>query len=148
MPGYGVEDMSWEIEVFPGQPTMAFNGTIEDALSEAKLVNPDWDQMYLQQSADEKGASETKRGAYFNNVICDGGPFGWKYALKLSIEGGIKHLRGVKGRPGSRPGPAMCGRLTCGGGGSIWWCNDVRVNYEPVESLQQLLTHGTEQPRL
>jgi hypothetical protein len=39
------------------------------------------------------------------------------YKIKPSVE-----------QPKSRPGPGMCGRVSCSYQTAIWWCNDVSEN--------------------
>lgn len=46
-------------------------------------------------------------------------------AKAIAIWEGINHLNHVCGTPVSKPGPGICGRVSCSYNSAIWWCNDV-----------------------
>ncbi|KAK2608901.1 hypothetical protein QQS21_002614 [Conoideocrella luteorostrata] len=58
------------------------------------------------------------------NVFCENHEYNWVGARMDAVMNGIDHLRSVSGKPGSRAGPKMCGRVSCSYDSAIWWCND------------------------
>ncbi|QUC21797.1 uncharacterized protein UV8b_06038 [Ustilaginoidea virens] len=119
IPGYKTQDITWQIEVFPGQEHQNFTGTIENVISEVqkrntafKLDPPEIDILSKRYQWD------------FGDLICGGGPYNWQWAKTNYVTGGIKYLRSIKGKPHLPAGPGTCGRVSCGDKASIWWCND------------------------
>ncbi|KAK4094684.1 hypothetical protein PCL_10149 [Purpureocillium lilacinum] len=119
MDNYEVFIPQWDVEVFPGQPAITLNGTLEEVRSELNRLNPNWDSAYVQgafSSPDTSGPNTDdnalgKRTDFYNaHVICGGGSHGWRSARYSAIMKGIDYLRGVPGRPGNSAGPGSCGR--------------------------------------
>ncbi|PNY26819.1 Uncharacterized protein TCAP_03253 [Tolypocladium capitatum] len=123
LPGYGVDVLQWELEVFPGNPPMNFSGTIQQAAGQINEINPEWYATYIQSASEEGSRSVDKRGS-FDKTFCGSGPHNWQAAFTPHVEEGIKHLDGAKGRPVNGPGPGNCGRVSCSYNSAIWWCND------------------------
>ncbi|KAM3516390.1 hypothetical protein NHJ13051_009957 [Beauveria bassiana] len=112
IPGYGVEQIKWSVEVFPGKFQL-FNGTAEEVHAQALSVNPN----FKPPSASTARGLKEKRG----HVDCGG----LQPANKQAIRNGAAYLRNLPpGRPTNGPGPNNCGRVSCSYNSGIWWCND------------------------
>ncbi|KAJ6790047.1 hypothetical protein PWT90_05274 [Aphanocladium album] len=111
IPGYGVEELQWEVEISPGQ-VETLNGTVQEVYSQALVLNPDF-----QLSAAVQTRRELQRRSH---IDCNR----FSYANRATIEDGISYLRRLKGAPTNGPGPANCARVSCSWDASIWWCND------------------------
>ncbi|KAK3386706.1 hypothetical protein B0H63DRAFT_447620 [Podospora didyma] len=126
IPGYNVQDFSWDVETTPGGPTVVLNGTVEQVHKQLLKINPDYEthfnitnkRRHPEALAASHGSSSfTKRAPY---TLCDN----FRKANADYIWGGIMHLRTVPGQPKNGPGPSNCGRVSCDWGSEIWWCND------------------------
>ncbi|OOF95837.1 hypothetical protein ASPCADRAFT_405538 [Aspergillus carbonarius ITEM 5010] len=123
IPGYGVEEFTWEMETTPGGPTVLLNGTI----------NPSNDGDF----ADRFTAAEAAAGTETQSATEDGAASlhkrmpvtctNYDQAITRRIQEGITYLRGVSGSPSNGPGPGNCGRVSCSYNSAIWWCNDMRA---------------------
>ncbi|XWW97940.1 hypothetical protein V2A60_005936 [Cordyceps javanica] len=112
IPGYGVQDIEWSVEVFPGEFRL-FNGTVEEVHAQAIAVNPSFRVPGMVQP---RGLKQ-KRG----HIDCGG----LYVANKKAIRDGAAYLRNQPpGRPTNGPGPNNCGRVSCSYRSGIWWCND------------------------
>ncbi len=131
IPGYGVEEMTWEVEVLPGQPPVSFNGTVEQLVAQASEINPDWEAKYITAAntagADVESSSLSKR-APFVRRNCGPGYYQWHPANTRRIRDGIYYLSGIGGTATNGPGPGNCARVSCSYNSAIWWCNDVSRN--------------------
>ncbi|KAL4733705.1 hypothetical protein BDV11DRAFT_175437 [Aspergillus similis] len=130
IPGYGVEDFTWEMDTTPGGPTVLLNGTVQEIYAELLKINPSYDGDFAdtlaaaQAMAETETKSETEAGAASLHkrlpVTCNN----YDEAITRRIREGITYLRGVSGRPTNGPGPGNCGRVSCSYNSAIWWCND------------------------
>ncbi|KAH8671595.1 hypothetical protein BX600DRAFT_434694 [Xylariales sp. PMI_506] len=128
--GYAVEELRWNVEVTPGGPTMALNGTVQQVYAAIKAVHPDFEWPQAQNTTPKARGTffKTKRdtvdcaiyGRDSNNDPIDG-------AALDSVDPQITYLRGVSGQPVEGPGPGACGRVACNYSptrdSAIWWCN-------------------------
>lgn len=122
--GYGVEELQWQIQVFPGQPSL-LNGTIQDVVSQALSIN----SAFALASSSEAGVPgihswfDCDHSWYDTQVICNKFPT----ANQDRIKQGIEYLLRLPAddRPTNGPGPGKCGRVSCSYNAAIWWCNDV-----------------------
>ncbi|EAU32469.1 predicted protein [Aspergillus terreus NIH2624] len=124
IPGYGVEEFTWEVETKPGGPTVALNGTVQDIYARLIEINPTYDRDFAARvpqarSNDDEAPHLQKRF----DIKCNNHG---SANLKL-IKEGIAYLYGVRGKPTIGPGPGKCGRVSCSWSAAIWWCNDVSV---------------------
>jgi hypothetical protein len=89
--GDGVVDFEWAIEVFPGGPLEAFNGTIEQVVVELEQLNPNWEQDFGVTDGDAE-AIQARAYEHEFSYNCSGrfGP-----ARSNHIWAGIEHLWGV-----------------------------------------------------
>ncbi|KAB8272197.1 hypothetical protein BDV30DRAFT_133364 [Aspergillus minisclerotigenes] len=123
IPGYGVQDFSWEVETTPGGEKVVLNGTIQEVYTELLKINPRFDGDFAEYAAknelarrDNSASSLNKR----NDVKCNN----YQQAIRRRIEEGIRYLHSVPGQPTNGPGPGNCGRVSCSYNSAIWWCND------------------------
>lgn len=122
----------WEVEVFPGGPTVILNGTVEEVREELLKLNPDWDEQYLidvPKSNSSTLAQRTTDSTLAGRANFDGASYfcrnRWQDCSATAIYNGIHYLRGITGQPTNGPGPGNCGRVSCSYHSAIWWCNDV-----------------------
>ncbi|KXG46519.1 uncharacterized protein PGRI_053750 [Penicillium griseofulvum] len=122
IPGYGVEEFSWEVETKPGGDKVILNGTVQEIYAELLDINPKYDLDFADILAQPNDVTKEdtphlqKRLA----VTCNN----YDQALRTRIQEGISHLRSVRGQPTNGPGPGNCGRVSCSYNSAIWWCND------------------------
>ncbi|KAM5343431.1 hypothetical protein ACJ41O_011968 [Fusarium nematophilum] len=114
----------WEVEVSPGGPTVALNGTIEEVHAELLKLNLSCDEDYLEPETDEEASELEKR------TDCSGSKLmcfvnGYTWADSVAIKDGIIYLRKLKGRPINGAGLNASGRVSCSYNYAIYWCNDV-----------------------
>ncbi|KND92744.1 hypothetical protein TOPH_02897, partial [Tolypocladium ophioglossoides CBS 100239] len=83
LPGYGVDILHWQLEVFPEKPHMNFSGTIQQIAAQINKVNPEWYATYIENVSDE--ASHDKRGFFQTN--CGSGPNDWDEAADMIADG-------------------------------------------------------------
>jgi hypothetical protein len=136
--GYEIVEPVLEIEVVPGQPPVAFHGSVQDVLLQLETDYPDFaakthDKItaILETVAEEGEAPPppetspavpeglTKR----DHNIC----FTWPNGKEVRMRENIGYLYGVPGRPWLAPGPRVCARVSCAWNAAVWWCNDVRA---------------------
>ncbi|KAB8221394.1 hypothetical protein BDV33DRAFT_202633 [Aspergillus novoparasiticus] len=117
IPGYGVVDLSWEVQTTPGGPKVNLNGTVQEVHEQLLAINPNYEQDFAALNADEKREFTFEKR---DTVTC----YQYPQANHNDVESGIKYLRGVPGQPTNGPGPNNCGRVSCGNNAGIWWCND------------------------
>ncbi|KAM7210887.1 hypothetical protein V8F06_013729 [Rhypophila decipiens] len=126
IPGYQVQEMTWNVEPFNNGTIVELNGTVQDVVAELIKINPH----YLEQvdaNDDKLPVTHQQRS---HTVNCNPRPGEWGPADEWEIQGGIRYLRQLYGRPGASAGPGMCGRVSCSHQSAIWWCND---NPNPME---------------
>lgn len=130
MKGYNVFVPEWEFEVAPGE-TVVLNGTIEEVRNQLLEINPDYGVSSALNVTDPQQAMQlyqesTHRGNIFegSTVYCHGFVLGNRYLIWLAL----LYLNDVKGNPVNSAGPGNCGRVSCGYGAAVWWCNDVGTN--------------------
>lgn len=130
MPGYTVQDLEWEVEVFPGE-FHNFTGTVQDVHRQATQLNARWAETLLKRQPTEASNIHARGGhkptGAWIRTDCKP-PFGWKPGRTRAALEGINYLEGLPGSPVSGPGPGLCGRVSCSWDTAIWWCNDVREN--------------------
>ncbi|KAH7112449.1 hypothetical protein B0J11DRAFT_585418 [Dendryphion nanum] len=113
--GYTIVPPKWRIELSPGQFEI-FNGTIEEAIAQAKAINPEFEV------ATEKRDFVMDRDVVRrSNVICGQQP---SNALKSRIEQNIAELRTRGHNVWTFLGGHQCTRLICTSGSANYWCND------------------------
>ncbi|KAH7329295.1 hypothetical protein B0I35DRAFT_466520 [Stachybotrys elegans] len=113
---YGVEDIQWEVQAFPGGPLLNLTGTVEQAHDELVRLNPNFTDDFPFQPENSLQARTDFGGSSYNcntNV--------WGLASKHEIENGISYLWHWK-----QCDIGNCGRVSCSGDAAIWWCNDAR----------------------
>ncbi|GMF68816.1 unnamed protein product [Aspergillus oryzae] len=118
IPGYGVEDLSWEVQTTPGGPKVNLNGTVQEVHEQLLAINPNYEQEFAALNADKKRELTFEKR---DTVTC----YQYPQANHKYVESGIKYLRSVPGQPTNGPGPNNCGRVSCSYNAAIWWCNDV-----------------------
>ncbi|KXX78412.1 hypothetical protein MMYC01_205883 [Madurella mycetomatis] len=122
IPGYGVEEIQWEVQAFPDGPMMNITGTLEHVYSELTKINPNYDEFVSSLEAERAVDARSVEKRF--GPVCGSAGYGWEYAIKNDIQEGISYLRGVSGQPSMGPGPGNCGRVSCSYDSAIWWCND------------------------
>lgn len=118
IPGYGVETVSWDVQV-PDGSTVVLNGTIQEVYTQLLDLHPNADLSPSTVVSKRTNLKLSKR----DSVTCGN----WPLANKGYIQDGITYLRTVAGAPRNGPGPGNCGRVSCSNNAAIWWCNDVCV---------------------
>ena len=132
IPGYGIEEITWNLETTSGA-TVNLTGTIEQVLQYAEennielKHNPDFLDLSSSSLNTENGEIQARAG---ETLACD--VWNQSLARKDAIDQGITYLRGVTGKPGNGPGPNNCGRVSCSYNAAIWWCNDVCLLSRPL----------------
>ncbi|KAK4663492.1 hypothetical protein QC763_608823 [Podospora pseudopauciseta] len=121
---YTIVDVQWDLTIQPGNAssdTISVNGAIENAIDEMGYLHLGQNQTfqnYLRALAQANTARDTEDptgwGCDIEGVVCQA----W------APEKGITYLRGVEGTPKNGPGPNECGRVSCGYGAAIHWCNE------------------------
>ncbi|KAE8135101.1 hypothetical protein BDV38DRAFT_294917 [Aspergillus pseudotamarii] len=53
IPGYGVQDFSWEVETTPGGEKVVLNGTIQEVYTELLKINPRYDGDFAERRIEE-----------------------------------------------------------------------------------------------
>lgn len=126
--GYGVEEISWEVEYEQGKFT-SLNGTVQEVYAQLLELNPKYEEQFG--TIEERAMSfnspvplVAKRDSTICNVF--------NYAQCSSIGGGISYLKGLSGGATNGPGPGNCGRVSCSYNSAIWWCNDVCDALYPI----------------
>ena len=109
----------WEVEVFPGQPTIKLSGTVQEVHRKLLELNPDWETDY---PANITSPKLEKRNFDSAGYFCGGR---WAYCHIDPIDVGIEYLRRLRSLPGLGPGPGRCSRVSCSYNAGIYWCNDV-----------------------
>ncbi|KAA8649879.1 uncharacterized protein ATNIH1004_002558 [Aspergillus tanneri] len=122
VPGYGVEEFTWEVETKPGGPTVALNGTIQEIYAELIEINPIYDLDFAARATEASISNDdgTPHLRKRFDVTCNI----YTKTLRTRIQEGITYLRGVSGRSTNGPGPGNCGRVSCSYNSAIWWRND------------------------
>ncbi|KAK1778640.1 hypothetical protein QBC45DRAFT_451462 [Copromyces sp. CBS 386.78] len=123
IPGYGIEELIWEVETTPGGPTVNIAGTVQDVYEQLEKVNPNFVSDFGLDDPDNStslAAPVESRAYYIEAIHCDY----FEYATASAIREGIKYLNGVPGKPSNGPGPGNCGRVSCSYNSAIYWCND------------------------
>ncbi|OAQ63495.1 hypothetical protein VFPPC_14667 [Pochonia chlamydosporia 170] len=131
LPNYTVEDIIWDIEVFPGQERQNFTGTIQEVTRQVLAINPQWELPVANKSAPRTDMETLEKRVWtdWKTLNCGGGPYKWATANSDVIREGIEYLRGLSEDPRQRPQnrPGGCGRVSCSYNSAIWWCNDNKV---------------------
>ncbi|KAK1842845.1 hypothetical protein CCHR01_14528 [Colletotrichum chrysophilum] len=136
IPGYGVDEIEWEVETAPGAGFVSVNGTIENVGAEVTKINPNFREDYGLDNGTlseviAASSSHEKRQAIVREFSHE--CFGkWGPADRGRVREGIEYLYRVNGRPKNGPGPGNCGRVSCSDFAAIWWCNDAPVTKELV----------------
>ncbi|KJZ79315.1 hypothetical protein HIM_01466 [Hirsutella minnesotensis 3608] len=146
--GYDVFTPEWEVEMSPKGRTIRLNGTIEEVYQELLQLNPKYEQEFVSDQEPQQEPSSSPQtppnstssiqGIDWNvgSTVCGGK---WAPASAQRIREGIRHLRRVRGRPGSQAGPARCGRVSCSYNSAIWWCNDRQQYNGRQRSADQIM---------
>jgi hypothetical protein len=122
--GYGIVDLSGEVEVTPDN-NLVFTGTVQSVKRQIVEVKPDAKLNNATEIARGQAAGrvgKTKLGKR-DDVVCNNFPStGWIAALAAA-----QGMESVSGQPTKRPGPGNCGQVACRDGATIWWCSDVSL---------------------
>ncbi|KAM7222982.1 hypothetical protein V8F06_001538 [Rhypophila decipiens] len=131
IPGYGVEELEWEVEVTPGGEMVKANGTVEQVVAHLKTLNPNFDDDYavqegrnltdLEFTAPTAPTGNVSKRYEIESYFCHGR---WAWCESTYVRDGVYYLNSVRGSPVNGPGPGNCGRVSCSWRASIWWCND------------------------
>ncbi|KAK3350450.1 hypothetical protein B0H65DRAFT_88562 [Neurospora tetraspora] len=123
IPGYGIEELIWEVETTPGGPTVNITGTVENVYEELEKINPTFVSDFRLDDPDNSpslAAPVKSRGYTIQSFNCNV----YDYASLKAIQAGLVYLNGVPGKPSNGPGPGNCGRVSCSYNSAIYWCND------------------------
>lgn len=127
LPGYSVEVI--RSEVWVDGLLVTLNGTVQQIYQQVLEINPEYESEFGPVwNTTTPTPDEIRRAtlaAERRETWSDCGH--WDPARAEAIWEGINHLNHVSGRPVSRPGPGVCGRVSCSYDSAIWWCNDVRI---------------------
>ncbi|KAF1357481.1 hypothetical protein EJ07DRAFT_128597, partial [Lizonia empirigonia] len=120
--GYGVVDLSWQLETSDGSGPVVVNGTIQDVQAFIDSEKPVLTQPF---TSDEAPTSSLAKRTVFSraDTKCGNFPFTGPQLVREQIT----YLRKVNGQPRNGPGPGNCGRVSCTDKAGIWWCNDVNT---------------------
>lgn len=133
LPGYRVEDVQSEVLVNLKGLLVTMNGTVQQIYQQILEINPEYESEFGPVwNATAPTPDEIWRANFAaerRETWSDCGH--WDPARAEAIWEGINHLNHVSGRPLSRPGPGVCGRVSCSYDSAIWWCNDVRIKFSP-----------------
>ncbi|THC99343.1 hypothetical protein EYZ11_001155 [Aspergillus tanneri] len=93
VPGYGVEEFTWEVETKPGGPTVALNGTIQEIYAELIEINPIYDLDFAARATEASISNDdgTPHLRKRFDVTCNI----YTKTLRTRIQEGITYLRGV-----------------------------------------------------
>lgn len=134
LPGYRVEDVQSEVLVNLKGLLVTMNGTVQQVYQQILEINPEYESEFGPVwNATAPTPDEIWRANFAaerRETWSDCGH--WDPARAEAIWEGINHLNHVSGRPMSKPGPGVCGRVSCSYDSAIWWCNDVRIKIFPV----------------
>ncbi|KAK1598968.1 uncharacterized protein LY79DRAFT_665534 [Colletotrichum navitas] len=137
-PHAGVREFTskWEFEPFPGKKVV-LNGTVEQVVAELAQINPDYSPFTPALGDGGLSLERRQKAELFpaDKVLCL--KPGWDYVHESEANVGISYLKTVKGRPRGDPGPANCGRVSCGYSAAIWFCNDNK-HHITIESFAQI----------
>ncbi|RJE23849.1 hypothetical protein PHISCL_03821 [Aspergillus sclerotialis] len=120
LPGYEVEDLTWEVEHTEGQPAAHLNGTIQQIHDQILELNPDFKLQQFSPVEKREESDLLAKLATRDCVVCSNFPG----TQRSRVYQGIDYLRGIKGKPWLGPGPGKCIRVSCAYNAAIWWCND------------------------
>ncbi|KAJ4418566.1 hypothetical protein N0V85_001399 [Neurospora sp. IMI 360204] len=124
IPGYGIEDITWEVKAHPNGPTMNVTGTIQQVYDVLDKANPNFRQDFgINNTADNSvlaATTESDSSYELQSLVCNV----FDYAQRTATTKGIEYLKGVPGAPANGPGPGNCGRVSCAYESAIYWCND------------------------
>ncbi|KAG5995267.1 hypothetical protein E4U43_003068 [Claviceps pusilla] len=145
LPGYGVVDIEWNVQVKRGEPATNITGTVEEVEAELTRRNPNWKHELDDLSTGGDGAHRLAKRAEVEQVYCDSivHDYRWPLASTYALIGGIRYLKSVPGKPGANPGPGMCGRISCSWDSAIWWCND-NDHYFQLDSYKEIASAAQE----
>ncbi|OAQ81486.1 hypothetical protein VFPBJ_04070 [Purpureocillium lilacinum] len=140
--GATIVDQQVTVQVFPDQPPVTLNGTLQEVEAQLRQLNPDWDSTTASGSNQaraavpddvnaaaglEKRADEDWSKA---KVICSQG--NWGYVNNLAYNE-IVNIYENSWRSNTaavlRPGPKKCGRLYCAYRTAFYACNDNAEKY-------------------
>ncbi|KAJ0120861.1 hypothetical protein J7T55_015596 [Diaporthe amygdali] len=126
LPGYSVEVLQWEVLVSLDGQTATLNGTVQQIYQQLLKINPEYAaEIGMIKKGFTSSLTDTRRSLGVSEVqdtwtVC--GHF--DPARASAIWEGIDYLYTIDGKPGSKPGPRMCGQVSCSYDSAIWWCND------------------------
>lgn len=144
--GYGVEDISWHVEVFEGQEPITLSGTVQEIYSQVLQRNPNFK---LKPNSSRKERRETDLGLSLNKrwALTDQYCGIFSNAYCGAIAAGVNYFYGVPGSPINGPGPGNCGRASCSYGSGIWWCNNVCTAPFSIDVVLREALIGEPEPR-
>lgn len=127
LPGYGVQDMQWEMPVSLDGQTATLYGTIQQVYQQLLKINPQYETEFGSVKKRSVPIFEKNRDSpetfKRDDALTACGHFG--PAKTAAIWDGIGYLGSVEGSPGEGPGPGVCGQVSRSENSAIWWCNDV-----------------------
>jgi len=137
--GATIVDQQVTVQVFPDQPPVTLNGTLQEVEAQLRQLNPDWDSTTASGSNQARAAVPDDVNAAAGlekrvdedwskaKVICSQG--NWGYVNNLAYNE-IVNIYENSWRSNTaavlRPGPKKCGRLYCAYRTAFYACNDVR----------------------
>lgn len=138
LPGYSVEILQWEVPISLDGGTVTLDGTVQQVLDQLLKINPEYEAEFgVIDNRNNSALVEIWRTTAVmerqHDASSDCGH--WDPARAEAIWEGINHLNHVSGKPVSKPGPGVCGRVSCSYDSAIWWCNDVSSKLVPIFTL-------------
>jgi hypothetical protein len=148
---HGIEPLSWELEVFPGEPAHMVNGTVQDVYATLQQLNPGH-PFFAASALVGRGGEKKEDKAHkkaskpikthgdkdYEPTFVECNRWSTVPAQCYPTEVNIYYLVDVPAKPVNGPGWGNCGRVACDEGAAIFWCND--VGFSPL--LRTLLaTH-------
>ncbi|KAK2610100.1 hypothetical protein N8I77_003556 [Diaporthe amygdali] len=112
LPGYSVEVLQWEVPVSLDGQMATLNGTVQQIYQQLLKINPKYAaEIGITKKGFTSSLTDTRKSLGVSEVqdtwtVC--GHF--DPARASAIWEGIDYLYTVDGKPGSKPGPRMCGQ--------------------------------------
>ncbi|KAG5981221.1 hypothetical protein E4U55_003180 [Claviceps digitariae] len=111
IPGYGVADLAWDINLNHGDAPLNLTGTIEQVQAQIKQLNPRWTPASQEKQPREAHDEEHLLArAEPLKVYCSNRGEKWGFGETRRINEGIEYLHEISGTPTNGPGPGMCAR--------------------------------------
>lgn len=139
LPGYSVEVLQWEVPVSLDGQMATLNGTVQQIYQQLLKIHPEYAAEIGIKKGFTSSLTDTRRSLGASEVqdtwtVC--GHF--DPARASAIWEGIDYLYTIDSKPGSKPGPRMCGQVSCSYDSAIWWCNDVSCSSSSFATVDGL----------